>query len=251
MIDNYDSLRDVTMFMHSHLITWHNNDLLDSNAAIMIKRLNSDRVIREGYMNMRCHWDPGCPDHLHPISGAGGNNNQQPEEVIFADSWLELFPNISVPVVLSQPCCGQFALSREKIRSMPKETYIYYRDWLIASKLPDRLSGRVWEYLWQVIFAEKHELCVDEHICYCDGYSVCFGGRKEYEHWYDLHKEKRRLEEDRNSMKQKQDQGQEEKLPVIETRLKELDREMEKLKQDALRNGLNPEFRARELRGIL
>lgn len=64
MIDHYEDLPDVSIFMHSHRYAWHNNDLLDQDAAQMIRYLSAERVTREGYMNLRCHWDPGCPSWL-------------------------------------------------------------------------------------------------------------------------------------------------------------------------------------------
>jgi hypothetical protein len=59
IIDNYDALPDVSIFMHAHRYSWHNNDLLYHDAAEMIKMLSSERVQRQGYMNMRCL---GTPD---------------------------------------------------------------------------------------------------------------------------------------------------------------------------------------------
>ena len=53
IIDHYYNLSDVTMFMHSHQIAWHNNDLMDSDAVTMIRRLSSQKVMRDGYVNMR------------------------------------------------------------------------------------------------------------------------------------------------------------------------------------------------------
>lgn len=249
MIDNYDTLSDVTMFMHSHLTTWHNNDLLDSSAALMIKRLSTWRVIREGYVNMRCHWGPGCPDHLHPFSSAASENGNQPEEVVFANSWLEIFPNTTVPLVLSQPCCGQFALSKDKIRSIAREKYIYYRDWVLESKLPDNLTGRVWEYLYQVVFAGVNEFCPKEHLCYCDGYGVCFGSEKNYKHWFDLRKLKDHTATERDEVRKLTylGMGKAGRLDAIEQKIKKFEQELEELKQKALKNGMDPEFRAREV----
>jgi hypothetical protein len=54
IIENYDDLADVNIFMHSHRYTWHNDDLMDQDAVQMISRLSAARVQREGYMNMRC-----------------------------------------------------------------------------------------------------------------------------------------------------------------------------------------------------
>jgi hypothetical protein len=61
IIEHYDRLSDVNIFLHSHQYAWHNNDLLDNDAVQMIRRLSPERVQRVGYMNMRCHWGPGCP----------------------------------------------------------------------------------------------------------------------------------------------------------------------------------------------
>jgi hypothetical protein len=51
IIDHYNNLSDVNMFMHSHRISWHNNDVLDNDSVQMISRLSAERVQREGYSN--------------------------------------------------------------------------------------------------------------------------------------------------------------------------------------------------------
>lgn len=66
IIDHYQNLSDVNIFMHSHRLGWHNNELLETDAVQMVGRLSAERVQREGYMNMRCHWEPGCPAWMHP-----------------------------------------------------------------------------------------------------------------------------------------------------------------------------------------
>ncbi|KAF7166626.1 hypothetical protein CNMCM6106_002369 [Aspergillus hiratsukae] len=109
IIDHYASLSDVTLFMHAHQYTWHNNDFLNSDSALQVQRLRSEYVIRNGYINLRCHLSPGCPDHIHPTV-AGDDLLNIPEAAVFGNSWLELFPGTPVPRVLSQPCCGQFAV---------------------------------------------------------------------------------------------------------------------------------------------
>jgi hypothetical protein len=39
------------------------------DAALMVQHLQNDYFIRTGYMNLRCHQDPGYPDHIHPVKG--------------------------------------------------------------------------------------------------------------------------------------------------------------------------------------
>jgi Protein of unknown function (DUF3431) len=194
IIDRYESLAEVNIFMHSHRQTWHNDELLDNDAVQMINRLSPERVQREGYMNMRCHWDPGCPDWLHPGSVDEDVNKQ--EEPLLAKSWSELFPDDPIPKVLAQPCCAQFAVSRDRIQALPKERYVYYRDWLINTSLSDHISGRVWEYLWHYLFTRQNVYCPPEHVCYCDGFGVCFGGADEYTAWWDKMWDKRHYEDE-------------------------------------------------------
>ena len=50
IIENYNNLSDVNIFMHSQKITWHNNAILNDDSAELISRLSGERVQREGYM---------------------------------------------------------------------------------------------------------------------------------------------------------------------------------------------------------
>ena len=181
IIDNYDNLPDVAIFMHAHQLSWHNDMLLGNDAHEMITRLSRPRVWREGFVNMKCTWQPGCPDWMHP--GVTEQDKGKQEEVLLAKSWSELFPLDEIPSVLAQPCCAQFALSRERIQAKPLAQYVWYRDWVFNTQLPDYLSGRIFEYIWQFIFTGQNIYCPKEHICFCDQYSVCFGGEEEYDNF--------------------------------------------------------------------
>ncbi|RMJ25661.1 hypothetical protein PHISP_03486 [Aspergillus sp. HF37] len=178
IIDHYGNLPDIVAFMHSHQFAWHNDDLFDMNAATLLRRLNPARVVREGYMNLRCNWGPGCPDWMHP--GALEEDVSKQEETMLARAWGEIFPDDPIPAVLAQPCCAQFAVSRERILAIPKARFVFYRDWMLRTELSDYISGRVWEYLWHVVFTGENTVCPTENVCYCDGYGICFGGEEEY-----------------------------------------------------------------------
>jgi Protein of unknown function (DUF3431) len=203
IIDHYEELPDIVMFMHSHRWSWHNNDILNNDAYEIITRLSSERVMREGYMNLRCHWNPGCPDWIHP--GRIEEDGEKREEKELARVWSELFPLEPIPQVLAQPCCSQFALSRGRIQAIPKTKYVFYRDWLLRTKLDTYLSGRVWEYLWQHVFTGSSAFCPDQHICYCDGYGVCFENGAAFDHWFELRWKQRDLEKELDAWKSKAD----------------------------------------------
>lgn len=174
IIDHYEHLPDIMMFMHHHRFAWHNEEFFETDALELIRRLSSEHVVRQGYFNMRCYWLPGCPDWMHP-STVTKEDDQKREEALIAQAWEQIFPQYKVPDVLAQPCCAQFAVSRERVQSIPKSQFIHYRDWLINTELDDYNSGRVWEYFWQVVFTDNTVHCPQQHVCYCDGYGLCFG----------------------------------------------------------------------------
>lgn len=194
IIDHYDKLADVVAFMHSHQFAWHNDDLFSGDAAVLLRRLNLARVVREGYMNLRCGWGPGCPDWMHP--GALEENSEKQEETMLARSWGEIFPDDPIPDVLAQPCCAQFAVSKERILAIPKARFVFYRDWVLRTELSDYISGRVWEHLWHVVFTGQNVMCPKEHVCYCDGYGICFGGDAEYQEFRAIGGQKGDLEQE-------------------------------------------------------
>ncbi|KAL5344567.1 hypothetical protein ACLOAV_010551 [Pseudogymnoascus australis] len=262
IIDNYDNLADVNIFIHAHRFAWHNDELLDSDSAQMVGRLSAERVQREGYMNLRCHWYPGCPDWMHPGTTELDVNKQ--EEQVLAQSWSELFPMDSIPTVLAQPCCAQFALSRERIRALPKARYVFYRDWMLRTPLRNHISGRVWEYVWHYLFTGQNIMCPEEHVCYCDGFGVCFGGKQEYNSFYDKVHEKSHhqdrlkvVESNAQKIKEMEEKGEIDEIGALDVpkngeaaelkqKINELGEYIQKEKEKAIERGANPANRAKE-----
>jgi hypothetical protein len=249
IIDNYDNLPDTVLFFHPHRITWHNNVLLDLDSKKTIERLSDARVAREGYFNARCHLDPGCPDWLHPDRpSAEWDFVHKNEERFFTPKvWRELHPDAPVPHAISQPCCAQFAVSGERIRSHPRSEYLRYRDWLLNTELEDENSGRIMEYTWQYIFTGQSEFCPSQHECYCDGYGICFGGRTDaaLQHWLDLLKQRENADERLQAIWRNSPDDLHSITATIDKR-DALNAELERLKQEAYKRGEDPRNRALE-----
>ncbi|KAK0652908.1 hypothetical protein B0T16DRAFT_320535, partial [Cercophora newfieldiana] len=170
IIDHYPHLADVTLFLHAHRTSWHDDQFaLDTPTAL--SRLNLSRVVERGYMNLRCAWEPGCPDHIHPAVKEEDAN--KPEQAVFERAWGELFDGVQVPGVLSQACCAQFGVSRERVWRRGVGFYTGVREWLMRTGLEDGVSGRVMEYVYQYIWTGNAVHCPDEHECYCKGYGIC------------------------------------------------------------------------------
>ncbi|RMZ88135.1 hypothetical protein DV736_g4631, partial [Chaetothyriales sp. CBS 134916] len=246
IIDHYDDLPDISIFMHAHQYAWHDNDLLNNDGLEMVKRLSSERVTREGYMNLRCHWEPGCPNWMHPGTVVEDLNKE--EETVMAQAWAELFPERPIPALLSQPCCAQFALSRERIRVRGLQQYKFWREWLLRTPMTDKISGRVWEYLWQVVFTDRAVDCPNQWTCYCDGYGVCFGNEKEFDYWFEMRWQRHELVDELATWKDRLggefDGSTLPRIEEIESEMSRLDAMMEDARMSAIERGTNPSFRA-------
>lgn len=263
IIDHYDDLPDIMMFMHAHQRAWHNEEPLGFDSLRMVQHVSNERVTRMGYMNMRCHWGPGCPNWMHPKNAS--HDIEKQEESFISKSWSEIFPFDPVPEVLSQPCCAQFAVSRQRVQTVPRSQYIHYRDWLLRTELTDYFSGRVWEYLWHYVFTGESVFCPDQRVCYCDGYGICFNGQSEFDDFQglifrmrDLKGELRRWRQKTQAIEKATQEGNTEELkklgdPPEEGRDKVLEEEIQKHKTKfdnmtdmGLENGKDPQVRARE-----
>ena len=247
IIDHYDNLTDTNIFVHAHRYTWHNNDLLDSDTSKMIIHLSDAHVQRLGYFNLRCHEEPGCPDWLHldrPDSEL--DTFRKMEEKSFSlDVWHQLHPGVTPPHAISQPCCAQFAVSKDRIRQNPKSEYIRYRDWILSTSLEDIYSGRVMEYSWQTLFTGEAEVCPDMAKCYCDGYGVCFGGKREFDTWFSTRNDTRNWQKDADEMSM--DPSEEVEVKDMRERIAKTERELEVLKKEAFERGMDPKERAKEV----
>lgn len=261
IIEHYNELPDIVIFMHSHRNSWHNDDLLEYDAVKMINSLSSPRVIREGYMNMRCDWGPGCPDWIFP--GATEKNWNKQEEPLVAKAWGEIFPFDPIPQVLGQACCAQFAVAGGRIRSIPLGRFVHYRDWLLRTPLSDYVSGRIWEYIWQYAFTGKSVVCPAEHVCYCDGFGVCLGGKAEYDGYFEKKKKKEDLDKQLEKWEAKQkklevakesglDEADDLEVPEVgkDVEMKEeidrLTKELKATREAAYERGKDPKIRAME-----
>ncbi|KAL8934068.1 MAG: hypothetical protein Q9216_006087 [Gyalolechia sp. 2 TL-2023] len=148
IIDNYDSLPSTIAFLHPHnsgfLSAWHTGTPLHSNAEAL-NFLNASTVQKNGYVNLRCNSNPGCiEEHLK-------------NKFVTADVWREIFQgtttaNQEVPSRVGAACCAQFAVSRNRVLERPLSDYEKLRQWIIETDKTDRISGRIFEYLWHIIF---------------------------------------------------------------------------------------------------
>ncbi|KAL2163016.1 hypothetical protein VTH06DRAFT_6852 [Thermothelomyces fergusii] len=186
IIDNYDALAAVTVFTHASRFAWHNDDP-DYDAVPGLRRLNVAHVRAAGFANLRCVWMLGCPAEMAPhadaaaaAAAAAGNATTTTTaaagttaKAVFKRAFEELMPGAAVPERVGVGCCSQFAVSRDAVRARPRADYARWRDWLLRTPLADEVSGRVFEYMWHIIFGKEAVFCPSAAACYCNLYGLC------------------------------------------------------------------------------
>ena len=187
--DFYDQLPDIAIMTHAQDISWHMEPLLSHSVSYAISHLDLLEVKERGYANLRVSWKNACPDWINTT--VTDRNSLKLEERFTRDAFLENFGSTSefrveVPEILAQPCCSQFAVTRETIRSTPREQYGHFIHWLETAAMNDAILGRTWEHMFQWHFAKKAVDCPVEWKAYCRMYHICFDGRREYEEYMDL-----------------------------------------------------------------
>jgi hypothetical protein len=174
LIDHYHWLPSTMVFIHPHLAGWPqawHTDNENYNNLESIRSLRLDYVRDHGYVNMRCIHAPGCFDEIQVYR----NDPARTAEVAMLDAWPYMFGGnrSEIPEVIAQPCCSQFAVSKKQVLKRPKSDYVRYRQWLLESSLSDDATGRVFEYLWHVIFGRDDIYCPDVRQCKCFPWCGC------------------------------------------------------------------------------
>lgn len=245
IIAHYSSLPSITIFMHTRPTTRNKNKNNLLSAAETAQQLNPAKVLRDGYVNLRCHLDPGCSAPIHPLTDS--QDPRHPDAVIFAKAWMELLPGHAAPDTVAQPCCAQFAVSRERIHALPRAQYIHFRDWLLHVDLSDELSGKVFEYLWQYIWTGQAVVCPAENVCYCDGYGICFGGAQEYAGYFAVREQAGEIHAQIDSVDGTSLEDEDRHYwEFLRLRLGRLERQIGGTLEAALERGADPRMRAKE-----
>jgi hypothetical protein len=146
------------IFIHGHENHNHgtrNVKVLDYNNILAIRSLNLDYVQRTGFANLRCMLGPGCPAEIMPFREEWESDPLRPQERAMAGAWKELFRSENVPQIIATPCCAQFAVSRDQVSKRERAEYMRFATWLMDTSYNDFTSGRVFEYLWHVIFGRE------------------------------------------------------------------------------------------------
>ncbi|KAF2022409.1 hypothetical protein BU24DRAFT_418039 [Aaosphaeria arxii CBS 175.79] len=172
IIDRYDTLPKVSIFIHSLRYQWHNEDPMYDGVPVL-KRLRLKHVAERGFVALRCSWTMGCPAEISPLNPSDGKDDRSQNEAAYAGVFRHLFPGEPVPEKVGAHCSSQFAVSAARIQARPRRQYENIRNWLLETNLDDQISGRVIEYMWHIIFGMDAIDCQDAGECFCQTFGLC------------------------------------------------------------------------------
>ncbi|EME82753.1 uncharacterized protein MYCFIDRAFT_6395, partial [Pseudocercospora fijiensis CIRAD86] len=172
IVENHSNFPETAVFVHAHRNGWPqawHNDAPNYDAVQMLQTLNLEYVQQQGYVNLRCKTDVGCPNEMilnrtppNPIKNA---EHAYPHVyAAFFDMSVEDVRE-KIPVVAT-PCCAQFAVSKEQVLKRGKEEYEKFLDLVLESEYDDETLGTVLEYMWHMIFGKDAVHCPDVGECY-------------------------------------------------------------------------------------
>jgi Protein of unknown function (DUF3431) len=242
----YDHLPDISIFTHGSDWSWHVDGVLGYSTAYAIENLDLDELRRRQYMNLRISWLRACPNWINTsvtIWSEGFDAKLRPEERFMKKAFKDNFPDDPVPQILSQPCCSQFAVTKEAIRSVPKWQYKMQMEWLRSTRLESEVSGRVWEHLWQWLFIKKAIDCPAEHKALCRAYHICFEDAEDWAKWQELEIEKAEIVLHRSAMVVNGVQPENAAVVELDKQIREYDENLQPWRQKAIDRGRSREKR--------
>ncbi|KAL1621546.1 hypothetical protein SLS54_005567 [Diplodia seriata] len=168
IIENYGNYPSTVAFIHSHKDRfWHAAGMPARSNMVALRALNIDYVQQTGFANLRCTLGPGCPAEVQPYRQDTPANRLYEKNMTTV--WEHFF-GTACPEVIAAPCCAQFAVSRKQIMARPVSDYVLYRQWLMETELDDDNSGRVFEYLWHILFGQDPVHCPEYGFCWANVY---------------------------------------------------------------------------------
>jgi len=136
IIDYYDRLPNSTAFVHGHRYSWHTS----RDATYILTNL---RWHDYPYLDFNLQWQ---------VAQTKINADYR----VISENWDELYREYlgELPDQLNFYCCGQFVVSRERIRLRPLQFYQQLFDFVIDERISTYSSSHLLEYTWSYILGE-------------------------------------------------------------------------------------------------
>ena len=139
IINNYENLPDICIFVHGHRNDWHHKENIDEK----IKNLD----FLYNYYNINDLKTDYLKNHT--------------KEFNILKNFIYIFNNILDKQIIVENIkykpCGQFYIKKENILIHSKDIYKELYNFLMTTNIPSYWSARFFEYLWHFIFTNNYE----------------------------------------------------------------------------------------------
>ena len=139
IINNYENLPEVCIFVHGHRTAWHHKQNID-------EKINNIDFSYD-YYNINDLKSDYLKNHI--------------KEINYLKSVINIFNNILNKQIILENIknrpCAQFYVKKYNILINSKNTYIELYNFLMTTNIHSFWSGRFFEYLWHYIFTGNYE----------------------------------------------------------------------------------------------
>lgn len=162
IVEQYHNLPDAVAFIHAHQVAPHMPDKLDILSklkwgAFRYANLRYTNVTYDVWGKWTGDWlCPKNPLEPPPSDEIIWDELRVNQSQLFADVWKELFegPIGPMPQYVHSPCCAEFVVSKQRIQARPLSFYQDCLMWLEATSSERYWAGRIFEYVWHIVFGE-------------------------------------------------------------------------------------------------
>ncbi|KAJ6121419.1 hypothetical protein N7512_003884 [Penicillium capsulatum] len=175
IVNHYDRLHPYSIFVHGMRDQWH-NDVGGVRTNEQLSNLRFEAIDANGYINLRCQADPGCPEFIYLKHPGPVTIAMKYLIDVFPQQYAEIFgvdPS-TAPKHVGASCCAQFAVTRDRIHQRPREDYERMLNWVTSTNSTDSFGvGWMMEKLWHIVFQMPAVNCPSVDQCRCDLYGWC------------------------------------------------------------------------------
>jgi hypothetical protein len=184
IIEAYDALPDVVLFMHAHRRSWHMALPQDWALRRLAAAPPRGLAAAGGFMPLGCQeradseranlW-PRAIDANH--ASANAPHWHEALAARYAQAWREhlgaALGGRALPQHVRVPPGASFAATRAAIRRRPKAFYEGLRAWMLETTVESKWLGITLEFMAPLIFADAEVFNPSQEACLCALYSVC------------------------------------------------------------------------------
>ncbi|KAF7893567.1 uncharacterized protein EAF02_001105 [Botrytis sinoallii] len=153
LYQSYDNLPSVSIFLNK----WEATELsCPASETDLINRLDLATVQSQGFL---------------PFCFQDASSMETNDSII--SLFHKSFPEKEVPNKFSAPC-NEFAVSRDAIRSVPREQYLHLVN-LLRPTCAESDAGKEWDVMWPYLFLQDDTDEVTPSEALCRGWGICLG----------------------------------------------------------------------------